>query len=210
MESTLTLDTITLASGGHASPADGLCVMEAAAYFAREPHSDRPACVSPVIAAFLRSWNDALSTADRNRLLKPYVLRVIGTRTTTADEETRAWLATDWLVRVQTPAWLRLAGLEAEAQALASLARITDATTARGAQPTLNEARSRAAAAWAAAGDAARAAAMDAARAVAKAAAGARLAPVVAELQASALGLLDAMIAVGAGVPATEQTSTKG
>ncbi|NUR19372.1 MAG: hypothetical protein HOQ12_07535, partial [Gemmatimonadaceae bacterium] len=48
MESTLTLDTITLASGGHASPADGLCVMEAAAYFAREPHSDRPACVSPV------------------------------------------------------------------------------------------------------------------------------------------------------------------
>mgnify|MGYP000461577042 CR=1 FL=1 len=30
---------------------------------------------------------------------------------TDEQEEQRAWLATDWLIRVQTPAWLRLAGL---------------------------------------------------------------------------------------------------
>ena len=41
----------TLAHGAHDSPADGLCAMEAAAWLAGEPHSDHPACVSPVIAA---------------------------------------------------------------------------------------------------------------------------------------------------------------
>jgi hypothetical protein len=80
---------------------------------------------------------------------------------------TRSYLALDWLVRVQTPAWLRLAGLTAEAQALESLARIADATTAAQSSPALEVARRKAAAAWAAA----RAAAWDAARAAARAAA---------------------------------------
>jgi hypothetical protein len=151
-------ETVTLASGGHTSPEQGMCVMEMASLLAGEPFGDHPECVSPVIGEFLRTWNDGMSETDRQRL-RPYAATVIGTRTTGADEETRAWMACDWLVRVQTPAWLRLAGLDAEARSLESLARISDATLARAAQPTIDAASDRAAAAWAAAWAAARAAA---------------------------------------------------
>ena len=36
------------------------CAMEAVAYIAGEPWSDSPQCASPVIAAFMRAWNDSL------------------------------------------------------------------------------------------------------------------------------------------------------
>ena len=94
-------------------------------------------------------------------------------------------MATDWLARVHTPAWLRLAGLTEEAQALESCARIVDAVTARAAQPMLDAAREKGAAARAAA----RAAAWDAAWAA--------LQPTVETLQASAVDLMQAMCAVG-------------
>ena len=100
-----TFETLTLAHGSHDSPTDGLCVMEAVAYFRGIEHTDHPACVSPAIGAFLRTWNDNLADEPR-QLLKPYVFKVVGTATTPADEERRAWLATDWLVRIFTPAWL--------------------------------------------------------------------------------------------------------
>ena len=172
----------TLASGAHTPDSGAMCAMEAAAYIAGEPWSDHPQCVSPVIASFMRSWNDALADADRTRLLLPLIPHTVGTRTTDADEDTRSWMATDWLVRVQTPAWLRLAGLTDHAQALESCARIVDATTAHDGQPKI-----------AAALAAARAAAWAAARAAARAA----LSPTVATLQASACDLVRAMCAVG-------------
>lgn len=180
------LDTMTFASGAHDPESGQMCVMEAAAYIAGEPWSDHPQCVSPVIAAFLRSWNDSLPDETRTALLRPLLPLVIGTRTTDADEETRAWIATDWLVRVHTPAWLRLAGLTDHAQALESLARIADATVAGNAQRTINASRVAArAAAWDAAGDAAWVAAGDA------------IAPTVAMLQAAACDLVREMCAVG-------------
>jgi hypothetical protein len=155
--------------GGHESPEAGMCLLEAVSYVAGEPFGDHPECVSPVIAAFGRRWNDALSDEDRNRLLRPLIPLLVGTRTTPEDEEMRAWMAVDWLARVHTPAFLRLAGLEEHARALESLARIADATTAGAAQPRLNAAGAAAwAAAWAAAGAAARDAAWDAAGAAAR------------------------------------------
>lgn len=63
----LDLDTLTLAEGSHPDPDAGMCVMEAVAYFAHEPHSDHPACVSPVIGAFLRRWNDDLDDDGRQK-----------------------------------------------------------------------------------------------------------------------------------------------
>ncbi|HCT57219.1 MAG TPA: hypothetical protein DGD08_08405 [Gemmatimonas aurantiaca] len=199
------LETVTFAVGGHARAQDAYCVMEAVAYIAGEPWSDQPQCVSPVIAAFCRNWNDNLPEPPRTELLRPLVPLLMGTRTTEGDEQTRAWMATDWLARVQTPAWLRLAGLTAEAQAIEACARIVDATTARAAQPALDDARTKAAAARAAARAAAWDAAWDAARAAAGAAAGAaardaacqKLAPTVTELQASAVELIRAMCEVG-------------
>jgi hypothetical protein len=198
------LETLTLEQGKH-DPNGTFCVMEAVAWIANERWSDAPECVSPVIAAFARNWNDSLNVEDRNRLLKPLVVEMIGTRTTPEDEETRAWMATDWLARVHTPAWLRLAGLTKHAEALEGCARIVDAVTAGLAQPRLEEARQASAAAWDAAWDAARAAASaaareaawDAASAAARAAASAALLPTVAALQESAVELVRAMCAVG-------------
>ena len=46
---------------------------------AGERFSDSPRCVDPVIAAFLRAFNDRLSHRDRQRLI-PYAARVVGTR----------------------------------------------------------------------------------------------------------------------------------
>lgn len=43
-----------------------------------EGFSDRPSCVCPVLGAFLRSWNDGVGYADRQRL-EPYASLVVGT-----------------------------------------------------------------------------------------------------------------------------------
>jgi hypothetical protein len=162
----------SLSLGRHAPPdgdeIHGACFIEAASYIAGEPWSDRTPCVSPVIAAFGRSWNDALPDGDRTRLLLPLLEEVVGTSTGLADEEARAWMATDWLARVHTPAWLRLAGLDAHARALEACARIVDVATATDAQSRLAAASD---AAYRAAGAAARHAASDAAYRAAGAAA---------------------------------------
>jgi hypothetical protein len=169
------LEPLKLGRGSHEPPSNGLvnaCVMEAVAYVAGEPFSDRPECASPVITSFLVSWNDAMNDVDR-QMLKPYIVRLVGTRTGKRHEERRAWMLTDWLARECAPAWLRLAGLAGQAELLESLAPLTSAASARKAQPVLDAARKDAAAAWAAAWDAAGAAAGAAAWAAARAAAGA-------------------------------------
>ena len=45
---------LLLANGGHKSADDGMCLMEAVAYVAGEPHSDSPACASPILASIGR------------------------------------------------------------------------------------------------------------------------------------------------------------
>jgi hypothetical protein len=222
---TIPLDTITLAKGAHGEAYDGkCCIVECSNLIAARriavpdwaprcpiapaAFADDHPSISRVIRAFAIGLNDAWDDTARQRL-RAYAPRLLCTATGDADEATRAWMAVDWLIRVHTPAFLRLAGLTADAEALEALARISDATLARAAQPALNRAREHARAArdavWAAAGAAARDAAgdaawdaaWDAARAAAGAAAGAALQPTVAALQDSALQLLDAMIAVG-------------
>jgi hypothetical protein len=114
------------------------------------------------------SWNDALPTdEDRDRLLKSLIPLLVGTRSTPAVEQRRATMAADWLIRVHTPAWLRLAKLETQAAALESLPEITDFAQCPSLMPALNAARKDADAARAAAGAAARDAARDAAWAAA-------------------------------------------
>jgi hypothetical protein len=159
----INLRTFKLSTGAHPSPDAGMCVMELAAYLAGRPHSDHPPCVSGVIGQFLRSWNDVLNDRDR-QMLKPYAKKVLGTATNAADEETRAWLATDWLVRVHTPKWLDLAGLKDDAKALRNLQPLTSSEIAVAVQSVIDGARQRASAASPAAWDAAWAAAWAAAR----------------------------------------------
>ncbi|WP_461007300.1 hypothetical protein [Streptomyces capparidis] len=127
------MDTIELAAGRHDPGSGRASFMEAVSHFAGEAWSDRPECVSPLIAVLGRAWNDALPDADRTRLLRPRILRVAGTRCPVDLGElgvlraysgegdlkdvpcmpadcARAWMCADWLIRTYTPTWLRLAG----------------------------------------------------------------------------------------------------
>lgn len=145
---------LSLKVGGHL-PNSTFCVMEAVAYVAGEKWSDNPECACPVISAFLRAWNDGLPTdADRNRLLKSLIPKLVGTRNKDL-EERRSLMAADWLVRVHTPAWLRLAGLTKQAESLEQLPQIISMAQIPSIKGPIEAVRQDAAAAWAAARDAA-------------------------------------------------------
>lgn len=184
------LEELQLAHGSHKRRDDGMCVMEAVAWFAGQPHSDQPPCASPVIAQFAMGLNDNWDNHERQQLV-PLIPLIVNTRDD--NDQIRGLMAADWLIRTYTPAWLRLAGLTKEADVIAGLPEITDWSMLAEAMKPLEAAKRSAAAAWAAAGAAARAAA----RAAAGAAAGDVLQPTVDELRASALELLRRMCMVG-------------
>src|SRR5260221_9786346 len=75
---TINLETLTLAKGGHENRDAGLCLLEAVAWFAGRPHSDKPPCVSPVLGAYGRSLNDVLPDIPRQEL-KQFIPRLPGT-----------------------------------------------------------------------------------------------------------------------------------
>jgi hypothetical protein len=89
---------LKLSAGKHDSPKQGLCFYEAAAFFAGEPHSDRPQCVCPILTSFGISLNDNMNDESRNRLLLPIIPLVVGTRGTVEDERCRAEFLTYWIV----------------------------------------------------------------------------------------------------------------
>jgi hypothetical protein len=70
---------IRLSAGTHVTPRAGICALEAAAVAAGERAGDHPACVCPVIAAFVRGYNDVADEAHRQDLLG-FVPRLVGTR----------------------------------------------------------------------------------------------------------------------------------
>ena len=177
------LDSIVLLEGSHGSREQGVCLLEAVAWWAHEEHTDRPSCVDGTLAAFGRTWNDGLRSDVERGQLKPYIRALVGTAGTPDDASRRAWLALDWSVRVSTPAWLDLAGLAGQAQRLRGLPELTAADD--DVLALLREVRSDAAAARAAAGDAA------------WSAAGAALEPTVTAVQTSAHLLLRRMIVAG-------------
>jgi len=202
-----------LGDGSHDGLDKGLCVMEAVSYVAGEPWSDHPKCACPVIAAFMRSWNDSLpNDVERDRLLKPLIHDLVDSKSTPRVEERRSYLALDWLVRVFTPKWLdMMPALAKHAKALRDLEEIADMAGAAAAGKIVNAARAAArdaasASAWAAASAAARAAAAawNAASAAASAsawaaacaAASAAFKPTTEWLQASAIDLVHRMLAV--------------
>lgn len=169
---TIDIETIELKKGSHPAPngtKEG-CLLEWASYLAGEPWSDHPKCVSPIIAAFGRRWNDDLDDESR-QVLKGYLPRLLNTKGTKYQEIERYWMVVDWMVRVNTPAWLDLAGLTTDADAVRRLPKLSNSAVTKKSQPTINKAS----------------AARDAA-----------LAPTAASLQVSALDLLERLIAVTA------------
>lgn len=127
--------------GKHTSIESGICAMEAAAYIAGEDWTDHPQCVCPVIAEFMRDWNDGLPDDERTALLLPLVPLTVGTRGSEALQDRRGLMVLDWLVRTHAPAWLRLAGLTDHADALSRLPEITSAYPVRPLIEQIGEAR---------------------------------------------------------------------
>ena len=71
-------DVLWLEAGSHQSPEEGLCLMEAVAWVAGEPHSDDPACVCSLLRSFGQRLNDSLDD-ERRQALKPLIPDLIGT-----------------------------------------------------------------------------------------------------------------------------------
>ena len=135
--------------GSHKSLSDGACLLELASHLAREPWSDHPQCVCPVIAAIGRRLNDSIGNdAMRTELLKPLLPKLLNTRGSRALELRRAFACADAAVRIFTPSALEHRGQLEWAKRLRELPAIVDAASARSAR---DEARAAAAAAYAAA-----------------------------------------------------------
>jgi len=120
------IETLSLHQGRH-QPDSTFCVMEAVAFVAGEPWSDHPACACPIITSLLIRWNDRLpNNAERDRLLKHFIPRIVGTRNP-AVEMKRAIMIGDWTVRTVIPELLRLLKRNKEADELAALPEISSA-----------------------------------------------------------------------------------
>jgi hypothetical protein len=90
-----THQTVRLSKGRHSSPDHGACVMELASMLAGESFTDHPRSVSPVIATFLRSYNDIVDD-DRRQDLYRYAADVVGTAGDERAEQARADRLIDW------------------------------------------------------------------------------------------------------------------
>jgi len=90
--------TVQIRKGRHASPARGACVMELASMLAGEPFDDHPRAVCPVLAGFLRSYNDLLPDGQHGELYA-VAARVVGTRSSRAIRRRRARRVMTWAAR---------------------------------------------------------------------------------------------------------------
>lgn len=129
------LDGISIDNGDHDGRSNGLCVMEAVAWFAGEGHGDAPACVSPALRAFLIGLNDSAPRGPRQKL-KALIPVVVGTASRGNDRQ-RAYALADWAIRVVVPLALDAAGYREEAKTLRDLPEVKDEVTARVARDTV-------------------------------------------------------------------------
>jgi hypothetical protein len=81
--------------------------MEVASMLAAEPFTDEPGCVCPVIAEFLRTYNDEVDDARRQDLYA-YASLAVGTRSDPSVERRRANMCLDWWLPESSPRRLQL------------------------------------------------------------------------------------------------------
>ena len=87
--------TVRLERGKHASYGEGACVIELASMLAGEPFSDHPQSVSPMIAGFLRAYNDLVDDQRRQDLYE-YASAVVGTAASSSVEARRIARVVTW------------------------------------------------------------------------------------------------------------------
>ena len=156
------LDSLVLKHGSHPTAEAGMCFNEAAAWLAGEKHSDAPDCVCPVIRAATMRLNDRIKDdALRTELLRPLLVKAIGTRSTREVMIKRGFIAADFACRVFLPMRLEARGKKADAEECRAAFPITDRSSAITARDRIRAkyAAADAAAAAAYAADAAAAAA---------------------------------------------------
>jgi len=126
--------TLTLRRGSHTDREKGVCVMEAVAWLAGEPHSDTPACACPIICKASNIMNDcAPSDEIRTSVLKPYLTRLVGSKATPEIEKRRMFAIADLAVRTFAADAMESARLPEEAKKLRALGVIVDEPTAKAA-----------------------------------------------------------------------------
>lgn len=175
---TTTPDIRFLSYGKHEPNDDGrYCFVEAWCYLRDFDWTDHPAQMSPVIAAFLRRWNDGLTDDRRDDTLIRYLLRDFAPGDSVT-ELRRSYLAFDWLIRTHLPTWLRLVpSFVGHAERIEALPEIVDRESAAAAGVLVAAARADAGpcagvSSWDITGEAAQIAAQDAAQDVAGGVAG--------------------------------------
>lgn len=102
----VTYQTIKLSKGKHGSAQEGACVMELASMLAKEPFSDHPVSVCPVIGSFLRAYNDSIDD-ERRQDLYSYAAKVVDSRTTQELQQARAERLIAWASELQRRRWTR-------------------------------------------------------------------------------------------------------
>lgn len=110
------LGEVRLESGRHASRADGMCAMEAAAWLAGLDHDDAASCVDPVIAIYVRAINDRMDHMTRQRL-KRFAPDFVDSAHQDAETQ-RAMQLSHAASAHFLPAALRAAGLVGDADAV--------------------------------------------------------------------------------------------
>ena len=140
--SKLNLETLVLLKNSHKKRKDGLCIMEAVAYFAGEPHSDHPKCTCPVLTSFAILLNDRWDNRRRQKL-KKYIPKLVGTSLGIDVERKRAYVAADWACRALIPMLLELCGSDGVEWSikLQALPEVIDKPTADMARAMVNTVR---------------------------------------------------------------------
>ena len=165
----------TLTYGSHRTREDGMCLMEAVAYLAGEPHTDAPMCACPILTTYAIALNDAMGQGPDGDALRAQYLydlapMLVGSRSTPDVEQARTYVLIDHAIRVFAPLALESAGLDGEAARLRALGAVIDQRSAWSASEDASRAASAAARVTATAGwaTAAACAAYAAARATAR------------------------------------------
>lgn len=116
--------TVRLSKGRHPGPEDGACVMELSSMLAGGYFTDSPRSVCPMLAAFMRAYNDAVDDRTRQRLY-PWAAQAIGTRAHVAVGDAREQLLValaEELDRRTRSGWKRTARSVPNAEAAGALA----------------------------------------------------------------------------------------
>lgn len=120
------IEEVRLAKGNHTSAAEGMCFMEMTAWFAGEKHSDKPECACPLLGTYGIRLNDEMPDDVRDRLLKPLVPLIAGTRDRDS-EQSRAEFLAIWSVTKILPVVLWQCGFDELARRCERAATLSEA-----------------------------------------------------------------------------------